>query len=936
VEVNNFSAEYSNAAGGVVNVVTKSGTSKLHGSLYEFFRNRDLDANYFFNNRNGVARGGYQYNNYGMSVGGPVTIPHLLDHKDKLFFFLSYEGLQWLQPSIYYRSVPTDLQRKGDFSQTYAPDGTLVTIYDPATDYPNPALYNQIYRLPFAGNVIPQSRFDPVAAAVIKYYPEPNIAGDPVTHLNNFYVQQSGRTTKNTGSLRLDYSISDTQKIFGRYSENVTVIQRPNPMQGAQAPAGASIGDDRLLQYQSVIDYVNALSPKSFLELNSSYNRYPLYRTPPGYNFDPTQLGFPSYFSQLQSQAKLPPCFPQMDVENMIQLGICGELANVMEAYQEVGNFTHTFSKHNLKFGAIFGSNQNYTKSNVDAASVYGFQQQQTQGPNALYGFSQYAGNGVASLLLGFAGSGNVTSGAPPLFITTKHIGGYVQDDWKPIPKLTFNLGIRYDVNTPYTERDNRLTMVDLTDPSPLQVPGLNLVGGFAYPGVNGRSRYVSPVDYKSGLQPRLGFAYSVTPTIVVRGGAGIFQGPIIGSGTPQDGYSAQTQMVTSLDSGVTMQNPFKNPFPQGFTFAVGNTAGLNTFIGSGGTGIDPGQKTSYSEQWNLDVQKELPGKMLLDVAYAGTKGVHLYYFYPLNQLPDKYLSMGSALLNQVPNPFYGKISSGFLSYPTVQAEQLLLPHPQFGYINTNSSEGDSIYHALQAVLRRNFHNGLSFMVSYTFGKQIDDMDGLQSYTGTVDGGNVQDWDNPKGERAVAIWDVAHNLNANWIYELPIGKGKPFVNHGWASNVIGGWQVNGVANFRTGVPLQVTTNNNQLYNNGGTQRVNRVSGVSPYEHGPMFTRINQYFNSAAFVNPPAFTYGNTSRNLAYLRGPGQANWDFSVFRKYAVTDRVTAELRGEAFNAFNRVEFGLPDTTEGDGTTGQIFSQANDPRILQVALKILF
>lgn len=936
VQVNNFSAEYSNSAGGVVNVVTKSGTSQLHGSLFEFFRNNDLDANYFFNNRNNVALGAYRYNNYGMSLGGPLTIPHLLTRKDKLFFFLSYEGLQWVQPTIYYRSVPTDLQRQGDFSQTYFSDGTLQTIYDPATDYPNPAVYNQIYRLPFAGNKIPQNRWDPVAAAVMKFYPEPNVPGAQYTNLNNFYVQQSGDTSKNTGSLRLDYAISDRQRIFGRYSENVTVIERPNPMTGAQAPAGASIGDDRLLQYQDVVDYTNAISPKSFLELNSSYNRYPLYRIPPGYNYNPTQLGFPSYFNQLQSQAGLPPCFPQMDVENMIQLGICGELANVMEAYQEVGNFTHTFEKHTLKAGGIFGTNQNYTVSNVDAASVYGFFQQQTQGPNALYGFSNYAGNGVASLLLGFAASGNITSGAPPLLITTKHVGGYIEDDWKPIRNLTFNLGLRYDVNTPYTERDNRLSEVDLTSPSPLQVPGLNLVGGFAYPGVNGRSRYVSPIDYSSGLQPRLGFAYLLTPTTVIRGGWGRFQGPIIGSGTPQTGYSAQTQMVTSLDSGVTEQNPFKNPFPQGFDFATGNSAGLSTFIGNGGTGIDPGQKTSYSEQWNLDIQRTLPGNLLLDVAYAGTEGVHLYYFYPLNQLPDKYLSMGQSLLNQVPNPFYGHVSNGFLSYPTIEAEQLLLPYPQFGYINTNASEGSSIYHALQAVLRRNFHNGLSFMVSYTFSKQIDDMDGLQSYTGVVDGGNVQDWDNPKAERAVAIWDTPHNLNANWIYELPVGKGKPFLNHGWTASTFGGWQFNGIANFRSGVPLQVTTNNNQLYNNGGTQRVNRVPGVSPYEHGSMFTRINEYFNPAAFVNPPPFTYGNTSRNLSYLRGPGQANWDLSVFRKFAIVDRLSAEFRAEAFNAFNRVEFGLPDSTEGDGTTGQITSQANNPRTLQLALKLVF
>ena len=934
VLVNNFSAEYSNAAGGVVNVATKSGTKNYHGSIFEFARNNIFDANYFFNNRNNVALGAYRYNDYGASLGGPLRIPHLYSG-NRLFFFLSYEGLNWVQPNITTASVPTLLQRQGDFSQTYAPDGKQVVIYDPATNYPNPAMYNQIYRKPFPGNKIPSYRWNPVAVNIINNYPLPNVAGDPITNLNNFYLSQTGKTTKNTGSLRLDYSITNTQKIFGRYSQNVTVIQRPNPFAGRSPTpaAGPSIGDDRLTQWQDVIDYTNAMTPKTVMELNSSYDRYGLYRIPPGYGYNPTKLGFPDYMNNLQPQ--LPPCYPAMYVENMILQGICGELANVQEAYQETANFTHTYASSLLKVGGIFGTMQAFNVANVDAASQYGFFQQQTQGPNALYGYSEYAGNGVASLLLGFASDGSVTSGAPKLFTTTKHLGAYAEDNWHVRRNLTLNLGIRYDVNTPYTERKNRMTLVDLTAPSPLQVPGLSLHGGFAYPGVDGRSRYASHVDWM-GVQPRVGFAYAVTPKMVFRGGYGIFQGPIIGSGTPQDGFYASTAMVTSIDGGVTELYPLSNPYPQGFVQPTGSSEGLSTLIGQGGTGIDPNQKTSYSEQWNFDIQHTMPGNILLDTAYAGSSGVHLYYFYPLNQLPDKYLSLGNALLQQVPNPFYGIVKIGSFSQPTIMREQLLLPYPQFGYINTNSSEGSSNYNALQVVLRRNFQNGLSFMVSYTWSKQIDDMDGLQSYTGVVDGGNIQDWDNPKAERAVAIWDTPHNLSANWIYELPFGKGKPFVTHGIGAAFLGGWQFNGIAKFQSGVPLQVGVVSNTLHNNGGAQRPDRVPGVDPFTRGPMFERIKKYFNPAAFVAPPPFTYGTTARNLSYLRGPGVANWDLSVFRKFYFGSKYTTEFRAEAFNAFNRVQFALPDTTIGDPNAGQITGQANDPRTLQFAVKFLF
>jgi outer membrane receptor protein involved in Fe transport len=935
VQTNNYSAEYSNAAGGVVNVITKSGTETYHGSLFEFLRNNDLDANYFFNNRYNVPLGPYKFNQFGAAVGGPVRIPHIYDPvKNKLFFYFSYEGLRWIQITNTSAIVPTALEHQGDFSQTYAPNGQLQVIYDPATVHPDPDPTDPggFIRDPFPGNKIPQSRWDPVAANILSYYPLPNVGGTGlIAGQNNFYESQSGLTSKDTGSFRLDYAISDTQRIFGRYAENVSVIHRPNPFLGSTAPAGPSIGDDRLLQYQDVIDYTNTLSPHTVLELNTSFNRYPLYRTPPGYGFNPTQVGMPSYFNELNST--LPPCFPEIGAAGYIGVGVCGELVNIMNAYQEVANVIRTYHSHTFKFGLIFSTNQQDTRANVDAQANLNFGTAQTAQNTNVY--SPTSGNAMASFLVGFGNGGQIVSGQPPIFVITKHWGGYFQDDWQFRRDLTFNLGLRYDVNTPYTERHNRMTDLTLTAQSPLQVPGLDLKGGFEYPGTDGLSRYVSNVDFHD-VQPRLGFSYAVSPKLVVRGGGGLFMGPIIGSGTPQDGYYSSTQWVASLDGGIHEEYPLSNPFPQGFVLPTGNSLGLATLLGQGGTGIRRNQKTSYSEQWNLDTQYALPGNLLLDVAYAGSAGMHLYYFQVLNQLPDNLMSMGTALQQQVPNPFYGKVSIGSLSQPTISREQLLLPYPQFTFLNSNTSEGNSIYHALQVVLKRNFQKGFSFQISYTYGKLIDDMDGFGAWTGPADGGNIQDWDNPKAERAPAIFDVTHHVVANWVYELPFGRGKPFVHERLASAIVGGWQLNGIGTFQGGVPLQMGTITNTLDNNGGAQRPNRVPGVSPYEHGAMYQRINQYFNPAAYTAPPAFTYGNIARSLGYLRGPGIANWDLSVFRNIHLYDRLGLQLRAEAFNAFNRTQFGIPDTTIGDPAAGTITSQANDPRTIQIAAKLTF
>ncbi len=936
VQVNNFSAEFGQSSGGVVNVITKSGTKAFHGSAYEFARNNIFDANNYFAKQAQIPIGPYRYNQFGASLGGPLYIPHLLKRTDRTFFFVSYEGLRFTQSVTATATVPTSLQRMGDFSQTYDANGKLVVIYDPATTRPDPNSPGNFLRDPFQGNRIDPTRFDAVSKNIIPYFPQATGEGTGPAHVNNFVSVEAANTTKNTGSFRVDHVISDTQRIFGRYGQNLTVFKRPNPYEGTTAAVAApTLGDDRLMEYQHVLDYTNAFRPNFVMELNSSYNRYSLNRTPPGYGFDPTQLGFPSSYTALANTQHIANCFPQIDTNFGLNyslgqigigggalVGVCGNLDNTVEAYQEVANFTRTAGRHSIKFGAVWQVDQNFGKNNVDADGVYGFRTDRTQGPNP-YTFSSTAGNAFASFLLGDGNFGSIGSGTPPLFLTTKHYGVYAQDDWRITRKLTLNLGLRYDINKPFTERDNRLTQVDLTTPSPLQVPGFNLVGGFQFPGVNGNPRYLSDT-HNNQVVPRVGAAYSLNNKTVIRGGFGMFYGPVVGSSTPSDGYSTRTSWVTSLD-GVHPVNPLSSAFPTGFSTPTGSSQGLLTLIGQGGTGVDKSQAVTYSKQWNFGFQRELPGFIIMDVAYAGSQGSNLYNYTLLDQLPDKYLALGNALNQQVPNPFYNPNAVGLFSSPTVSREQLLLPFPQFTYFNSNLSNGSSIYHALQVSVNRRFRQGLSFQGSYTYSKGLDNV-----------GGPVQDFYNLRAEKAVFSNDLTHNAALSGVWELPFGKGKAFLNHGPLASIFGNFQYNAIATYQSGYPLSIGVGTNTLNNNGPAQRASYVPGMNPVLHGPIQSRLSRYYNIDAFQAPGQFTYGNTPRYLSNLRAPGVDNYDMSIFKNVLLRDAMKIELRFEAFNIFNRVQFSAPDTTTGNTTAGVISSQINQPRDLQMAARFTF
>jgi hypothetical protein len=940
VQTNNFGAEFSNAAGGVVNVITKSGTNKIHGSAYWFNRNDDLEANNFFAIRDGIPRAVFLFNQFGGTVGGPI-------YRNRTFFFGNYEGFRQVAPSLYVTTVPTALQRTGDFSQTFDPAGNLIPIYNPFSTTPDPANPSGYIRTQFPGNVIPPGLINPVANTLTAYYPLPNTQGIGPGGVNNFTSDNSDINIKNEGSLRIDQSFSETKKLYGRFSEARSsqpyadlLGTSPNELLANILPTS-----DQYVQMQTTADFTDAITPSLLLDLNTSFIRYTIVRNWAGENYNPTQLGFPSYFNALAAQ--YPPCFPTVNItgETGIGPGGCYILRDAYQIYYDYGNVTKQFSKNTLKAGADIALGTLGTARYTPSGGTYDFGTNFTQGPDPT--FDTNAGYGFASFLLGTPAAGGTGIGpGPDQILHYKYFGGYVQNDWKVTRKLTLNLGGRYDINTPFVERFNRMADFNPTAVSPLNgIGGLNLVGGMEYPGVNGvPSTLFNRDSWWRGFVPRLGFAYSVFPTTVIRGGFGMFLGPITGGGfngaaVPNTGFLATTSMVTTLN-GVTPDNVLSNPFPQGFVLPTGSSLGLSTSLGQGVTGADRDRPTPYTEEGNLDLQQSFPHHFLFDIAYAWSHGVHLVGDYNANSLPDSDLGLGNALLGQVANPFFGTILNGPLSGPTVAQEQLLLPYPQFAGVTLGgvSFFGASSYNAMQVKLEKRYASDFSLLVAYTWSKLMDNV--LSTESG-FPGGNFfeptpQDWHNLKSYRSLADFDIPQMLSVSASYDLPFGHGKRFLtNNRIADELVGGWQLNTIITAQSGTPYTILVANNELFNGASFQFAN-YNGQGVNNPGPFKNRLNDAIKVSNFSAPGPFTYGNMPRIYGGLRADGLQNTNLSGIKNLKLYREVNAEFRAEAFNLFNHPQFNYPDFYLGDGTTGIISSTSNSARQIQLAVKFTF
>ncbi len=924
VESNNLSAQYGRYAGGVINVTTKSGTNTYHGNLYEFVRNSAFDANDWFNKRAGRAIPEFRMNQFGGTFGGPLIIPRLYNGHNRSFFFFSYQGTRRVKGNTTILTVPTDAQKSGDFSAT-----GLKTIYNPYSTDPTTKV-----RTAFSGNVIPAGMIDPVAKAMLAFYPQPNTGGAGAI-TNNFISNSPVRVSQDVFSGRFDQNVTNKYHLFGRYSYSETPLTQPNVYDNVASPGPSAVGTTTFRNQSFAFDNLYQFSPTLLIDVNYGFARWFQTRQTRSYGFDNATLGFPTSFV---SSVTIP-MFPSVNIGG----GYSG-FAN--QSYLKNGNDSHSIlvsvtkllGRHSLMFGADGRMHRINLFNVANSAGNFSFAIAQTQGPIASTATN---GNAFASFLLGFGSGGSMPIGSG---VATQNYYGaiYLQDNFRMTSKLNINAGVRYDGESPYVDRFNKLNYFDPLVASPAANASFpSLTGGLSFASAGGNPRAVYSASHKR-IVPRVGFAYSPEPNFSVRGGFGMVYAPLeitnnaVGS-SPSLGFASSTSWNTSNDGGFTPDNLLSNPYPQGLVEPTGSSAGPGTQLGQSLTVWDHAPASPYSLQWNLDLQRQFPWSVVADLGYSGSRGVHLTGTFDYNALDPKYMALGTGLTTQVTNPFQPFVSIGALSKATVAQRQLLLPFPQFlSIVDLNKPWGSSTYHSLQAKLVKRMTNGVSFLASYTWSKLISNVNAQNAPIGATDNRGVQNYYNLRAERAVSELDQTHNLVANAVVELPIGKGKRF----WgainpvANKFIGGWRLTAIWTEQSGFPLALTANGV-----GGGTRPNPVSGVSPVIQGSRSNAeiVGAWFNKAAFAVPPAYTFGTIGRTYAGVRGPGVQNVDGS-FGKDTTFEGLDLQFRAEFFNVTNTPHFSMPDMAIQDAGFGTITSTIPSPptRQIQLSMKLSF
>jgi len=946
VQTNNLGAEYGGFAGGVVNMTTKGGTNEVHGNAYEFLRNKQLNANTFFNNRNGVPTGAFTQNQFGATLGGPVVLPRLYNGRNKTFFFVNYEGFRLRQGQGLLLSVPTQAQRNGDFS------GLGTNIYNPFTTTQVGSGSNATYTRAQAScngrlNVICPSQMDPVATHLVSLWALPNVAG--AGFVNNWAGNASFGGNTDQGTIRLDHNLTEKQRLFFRYTKWSDVDFAGDPF-GNQTYAGNVGTPEDYATQQSVLNYTYTLSPTTVMDLHADVLRFVYTRTPESVGFDATTIGWPSYFNtQVADQVRTLPNICVSDNYNEF----CGQqTGSVIDAgitsIGMSGSISSVHGKHTIRAGGeIRIARSNYGQTS-QGTGTYTFNSTFT-GANPQGGSG--SGLGFASFLFGTPGTGSVQE---PAFTASQQVyrAAYVSDTFQVTPKLTLNLGLRYEQTGPWTERLNRISVFFPGDTSPLTATtGLPISGALNFVASYRRHDRSAVNTQYNQWSPHMGLAYSLTPSTVIRGGYGIFWLPIdtnLFSAPDHDSINAITQsMNSSLNGGVTPFATLANPFPNGIVAAPQRNVDPNTALyGQGITTQVSSNLLGYAQQWNFDIQKQFGPNFLIDAAYAGSKGTHLpFQTQSINFLPASYLALGSALLQTVGNPFASKVpATSPFSTSTISAGQLLRPFPQFGSVTLASQgSGDSTYHSFQLSVTKRFGAGGTVLLAYTNAKLIGNTETLSPWLESSGPAGAQYWGNLRLEKSLSSYDVPQRVVLSYVVDVPVGKGRKFLSsaHGLVQAVAGGWGLDGILTLQSGFPLALTTSTNNTHDLGGGSRPNYLAQNCPNGYGmsgSRESRLAEWFNVGCFGAPPPYTFGNVARTMPNLRGDGIHNLDFALFKNFGFgeNERLKFQLRGEVFNLLNTPQFGNPNTSLGSATFGQVTSQANNPRLIQVAGKLIW
>ena len=939
----NVGPEYGGTLNGVINLATKSGTNQFHGTAYEYLRNTVLNASTFFANKGGIPRPAYVQNQFGFTLGGPVI-------KNRTFFFAGYEGNRIRQGNTATLTVPTAAERAGDFSGLRTSSGAQIPIYDPATTcgvLGNPACAagQTTLRSAFPGNKIPTNRLDPSALLLNQFWPLPN---QPATfaNTNNYITNYASGSNANQTNVRIDQNISDKQHLFGRFS-----VSNPFTIPADTYGTGGLLTTINVASaQQGVLGDTYSFNPTTILDVNISALRNYNTRYPNNLGVDlHSTIGWPVQTNNQFIQKQLPEIIiPGFSNGGNRTVALFLQAIGDVEAIS--GSLTKIAGRHTIKFGGEI--RRIYTAYGQDAggANVLNF-------TNAITGANPLTpgntGNGLASYMLGLGSSGNMVNIALPS--TQQYYGGaYINDNFHLSNKLTLNYGLRWEYSGYWTEKHDLATvwLPGAVNPD-LKAAGLSypgdivLVNSPRYP-----DRHNTAPHYDL-FSPRAGAAYRITDSTVLRSGFGIFYTPgtTVQNGTPYASpiNNATTPWTATLDSGFTAKDPLSNPFPNGVLPVPGRNPSYETLIlGTQVLSNVPHDRTPYMMNWNFGIEHQFRKELLIDATYVGERGVHLYNSGGLvvngmgfDQIPSQDLSLGSQLLTQVKNPFYGIIKSGPLSQTTIPYGQTLLPYPQYtGVYSPTTAAFDNVYHSLEARVQKRFGEGGTILVSYTWAKNLGNADTMTGYNEFYQPGETQNYNNISADRSELSYNVPQRLVTSYVFELPVGKGKRFFSgvNGVINRVISGWGVSGITSLQSGFPIPMIalpTSLSTLFN-AGVPRPNVTTGCARAVSGAAQARLNGWFNTGCFSSPSTFGFGNEARTDSIARTQGIANWDFSITKQTPITETVGLSFRMEIYNLFNRVQFNPPGNQVGSSTFGVISGQLNAPRQVQLALRLVF
>src|SRR6266571_2767792 len=994
VQTNVFDAQQGYSAGGTVNVAVRSGTNDFHGSVYYFNRDRSRTANNFFSNRSGQARPIRTYHRFGGVLSGPVRIPRVYNGRDKTFFLFSYERLldNTAEPQLF--SVPTAAMRNGDFSalitdRTNVANSANTIIYNPFTGTTSGSnVVRASFGCPTSGavpancNIIPSSLFNPVAVALLKYFPLPNVAGTANGTQNNYFSNVIRHEKYRAWLTRIDHKISDRQSVFGKYYHSFNPEDRYN---WAAAFPGSFVNGTSITQGfedrtndGGNIDYTNMISSKTVFDLRVSFNNFTQERHP-GLALDPSTLPFSA---QAIAAFRGYQYFPMIEIRNLDAIRpIRADLGSMRSDWNAgrlrpfmMGSIqptmTRIFGNHTTKFGwDLRIVRENFISNGYQGGRLFFDGTYTTPASNSSTTLRNAFGRDIAAFLVGIAtaGSGSTASqidNSINYSVQSVYHGFWAGDDWRVTPKLTLNLGLRYEWEGALTERFNRIQRgFDLATASPIEAAAraayttaynanptnflltpdqFHVLGGYTFADSSNRSAWDTD---KRNLQPRVGFSYAPNQKTVLHGGFGIFMAPHqieIQASPLQTGFAGTTPFVASNDNGKTFVATLTNPFPNGATPSPGASLGLLS-----STGIDVGSSTAPVFPVNrknakfarmiFGIQRELPGHFVAEVNYVVGWGYDLPVARNLDFVPRSFLgtdpttdtAANTLLTATIPNPFKSLLPgvSPFNTATTITRGQSLLPFPQFTNLWIEQYNGSNSYKALQLQLTQRFSKGFTLTATYTRSQLREKLDYL----------NPSDRDL---EDRISSDDRPNRFTVSTVYELPVGRGKLLGNHmnRLVDAAIGGWQVNGTYEWQSGEPFLLSPTQ-VWYFAGDITQVKSHTGENNGQ-GQKYGIDIPAFATTGILRLNNFNTGlrNVPTTLDNLRNQPFLNVNLSVSKNFNLGEKRKLQFRAEALNAFNHPYFGngIGLDPNNAGTFSLVTTQRNNPRDIQLGVKFVF